>query len=72
MNNVNNRTERQTKIQIQIYSLLEGCCGAVSMPGSEEASFRKRAFILNPALAEVSMNSTLSLVALSSPSSIDT
>ena len=66
------RKTKKERYRYRVYSLFEGCCGAVSIPGSEDASFRKRAFILNPALADVSMNSTLSLVALSSPSSIDT
>ena len=53
--------------------LFTGCWGwAVSMPGREVASFRKRALILNPAFALVSMNMIPSLEALSSPSSTDT
>ncbi len=45
---------------------------ADSMPGKAVASFRKRGLMLNPALADVSMNMIFSCFALSSPSSVDT
>lgn len=48
------------------------CAGAVSIPGSAVANFRKRALILKPALALLSINIIPSLLALSSPSSTET
>lgn len=49
-----------------------GCGFALSMPGRALASFLKRALILKPAFALLSMNMMLSLEARSSPSSTDT
>ena len=52
--------------------LFWGVVWAPSAPGRAAANFINNAFILNPTLAGVSMNRIESLVALSSPSSIDT
>lgn len=49
-----------------------GCACADSIPGRDEASFLKRALILKPALALLSINMMPSFAALSSPSSTDT
>ncbi len=45
---------------------------SASRPGRAWAIFRKRAFTLYPALAEVSMKRTLYSLAFFSPSSMDT